>query len=341
MKIKSSHLLLAFFIFTLYCFNTAAQAQSKTGTTIGQVLLIEPSARATGMGNASVALYDEVAAAYYNPGALGQLSGYGAHFTHSLWLADITYDYAAAFVSAGNLGNLFFSLTALNSGEIDVRTVSQPLGTGERYTVSNMALGLGYGRALSDRFSAGVQLTFLQETIWHSSLSTFGLNVGTIYRVAENGLRIGASISNFGLQSGYDGRDLRIQYDLDPDKYGDNSALPGEVVTQDYSLPVLFRVGLSLPVQFNNRHQILLAVDAFHPNDNTESMSVGAEWSFLNAFSVRGGYQNLFQKDSEVGPTAGAGVHYDFDGFTLRFDYGWADHGRLENTQRFSLGFTF
>jgi hypothetical protein len=304
-------------------------------------LLIEPSARATAMGNASVALYDEVAAVFYNPGALGQLSGYGVHFTHSSWLADITYDYAAAMLQAGSLGNLFFSLTALNSGEIAVRTVSQPLGTGERYSVSNLALGLGYGRALSDRFSVGVQLTYLQESIWHSSLSTFALNVGTVYRVSENGVRIGASISNFGLQAGYSGRDLRIQYDLEPDRFGDNSALPGEVVTQDYSLPVLFRVGMSLPVKFNSRHQLLLAIDAFHPNDNTESMSAGAEWSFLNAFSIRGGYQNIFQEDSEVGLTAGAGLHYDFEGFTFHFDYGWADHGRLENTQRFSLGLTF
>lgn len=340
MKAKFCYLLLHLILATLGL-SQLASAQSKTGTTIGQVLLIEPSARATGMGNASVALFDEVASAYYNPGALGQLSGYGVHFTHSLWLADIKYDYAAAFIPAGSFGNLFFSLTALNSGEINVRTVTQPLGTGERYSVSNLALGLGYGRALSDRFSLGLQLTYLQETIWHSSLSTFALNVGTIYRVSENGLRIGASISNFGLQAGYDGRDLRIQYDLDPAKYGDNSALPGEVVTQDYSLPVLFRVGLSLPYKFHSNHQIMLAVDAFHPNDNTESVSAGAEWSFLNAFSLRGGYQNLFQKDSEVGLTAGAGLHYDFEGFVFKFDYSWADYGRLENTQRFSLGLTF
>ncbi len=329
------------FVLMILSSSSLALAQSKTGTTIGQMLLIEPSARATAMGNASVALYDEVASVYYNPGAMGQLNEYGVHFTHSLWLADIKYDYAAAFIPAGGFGNLFFSLTALNSGEINVRTVAQPLGTGERYSVSNLALGLGYGRALSDRFSVGVQLTYLQETIWHSSLSTFGLNVGTIYRVSENGLRLGASISNFGLQAGYSGRDLRIQYDLDARKYGDNSALPGEVVTQDFSLPVLFRVGMSLPYKFHHNHQILLAVDAFHPNDNTESMSFGAEWSFLNAFALRGGYQNLFLKDSEVGLTAGAGLHYDFQGFVFRFDYSWADYGRLENAQRFSLGLTF
>ena len=329
------------FVLMILSSSSLALAQSKTGTTIGQMLLIEPSARATAMGNASVALYDEVASVYYNPGAMGQLNEYGVHFTHSLWLADIKYDYAAAFIPAGGFGNLFFSLTALNSGEINVRTVAQPLGTGERYSVSNLALGLGYGRALSDRFSVGVQLTYLQETIWHSSLSTFGLNVGTIYRVSENGLRLGASISNFGLQAGYSGRDLRIQYDLDARKYGDNSALPGEVVTQDFSLPVLFRVGMSLPYKFHSNHQILLAVDAFHPNDNTESMSLGAEWSFLNAFALRGGYQNLFLKDSEVGLTAGAGLHYDFQGFVFKFDYSWADYGRLENAQRFSLGLTF
>ncbi|MDZ7288540.1 MAG: PorV/PorQ family protein [candidate division KSB1 bacterium] len=321
--------------------NNQAWAQSKTGTTIGQFLLIEPSARAAAMGNAGVAMSDEVASAYYNPAAIGQLSGYGAQFTHSLWLADISYDYAAAFIHAGNFGNLFLSVTSLSSGEIDVRTVEQPLGTGERYTVSDLALGLGYGRQLTDRFAVGLQLSYIQETIWHSSLSTFALNVGTIYRISENGLRIGASISNFGLQAGYSGRDLRIQYDRDPDKYGDNSSLPAEIFTEKFPLPVLFRVGLSWPVELARNNRVLFAVDAFHPNDNTESMSFGAEWTLFEILAMRGGYQNLFQKDSESGLTFGAGFQYDIGSSTVHFDYGWADHGRLKEAQRFSLGVRF
>ncbi|MBN2093355.1 PorV/PorQ family protein [candidate division KSB1 bacterium] len=322
-------------------FHSLLQAQSKTGTTIGQFLLIEPSARYTGMGNAGVASYDELQAAFYNPGAIGRMQGYGVQFTHSLWLADITYDYVVALAQMGSAGNLLVNVTALNSGEMDVRTVEQPLGTGERYSVSNIALGIGYGRQITDRFSMGFQISYVQETIWHSSLSTMAISVGTMYNLTPNGIRLGASICNFGLPAGYSGRDLRVIYDNDPDKYGDNSSLPGEIYSEKYPLPVLFRVGLSWPIRLNENNQFQLAVNAFHPNDNTESLSFGGEWVIFKSFALRAGYQNLFLQDSEVGLTLGAGLNLNLHGTNFRFDYGWADHGRLENTQRFTLGFMF
>lgn len=318
-----------------------SNAQTKIGTSVGQFLLIEPSARAAGMGNVGTALYDEIVSSYFNPGALGRLTGNGVQFTHSLWLADITYDYAAVGIHGGDWGNLLVTLTSLNSGEIDVRTVEQPLGTGERYTVTDLAIGVGYGRQISDRFSAGIQITYIQETIWHSSMSAAAINVGTVYQLSPDGLRIGASISNYGTRARFSGRDLRIRYDSDPTRSGDNSSLPGEIFTEEYPLPVLFRIGVSMPMHIGSDNRIQFAVDAFHPSDNTESMSFGAEWLFMNMFAVRGGYQNLFMQDSEVGLTLGAGVQIEFDGYNARFDYGWADHGRLEDTQRFTLGLSF
>jgi len=312
--------------------------QSKTGTTIGQFLLIEPSARSTAMGNAGVASTEELISAYYNPGAIGSFKGYGVQFTHSLWLADIAYDYAAAAIRMGAAGNLYLSATTLNSGEIAVRTVDQPLGTGEKYSVNDFAFGLGYGRQLTDRFTAGVQVNFMQETIWHSSLSTFTFNVGTIYTLSGSGIRIGASIANFGLPGRYSGRDMRIVYDKQPDKYGDNSNLPGQMYVEDYPLPVMFRAGIDWPLKIGNRNELHLAVNAFHPNDNTESISLGAEWLFMKTLALRVGYQNLWLQDSEVGLTLGTGIIFELGGALFQADYAWADHGRLENTQRFTLG---
>jgi hypothetical protein len=293
------------------------------------------------MGNAGATIYNEIQAAYYNPAAIGHFQGSGVQFTHSPWIADITYDFAGVAVGLGEVGNLYASVTSLNSGEIDVRTVEQPLGTGERYTVSDIAVGLGYGRQISDRFSVGVQVTYLTETIWHSSMSAFSLNVGTLYRISEDGLHIGASISNFGTRAKFDGRDLRIQYDQNPNVYGDNGSLPGELFTESYTLPILFRVGIGIPLKVGEDNRIQLVVDAFHPSDNTESMSLGAEWMFQNAVAVRAGYQNLFQQDSETGLTLGAGLQHQMDDYRLNFDYGWADHGRLEQTHRLTLGVTF
>ena len=316
-------------------------AQSKTGTTIGDFLLIEPSARIAGMGNAGATMYSEIQAAYYNPAAIGLLSSTGIQFSHIPWLAGISYNFAGAALSLGSFGNVYAGVTSLNSGEIDVRTVEQEQGTGERYTVSDIAIAIGYGRQVSDRFSVGVQAFYLQETIWHSSLNAYALSVGTIYRLSPDGLHIGASISNFGTRGSFNGRDLRIKYDQNPNAYGDNGVLPGELVTGDFPLPVLFRVGVGMPVSVSEQNRLNFAVDALHRSDNTESMNFGVEWEFLNTLMLRGGYQDLFQKDSETGLTLGVGIHYAFNAVQLSFDYGWVDHGRLEKVNMLTLGASF
>ena len=331
-----------FSLLIIFSFFSSLLAQNKTGTTIGQFLKIDPSARASAMANASTSLYGEASSLYYNSASLGRLTNVDIQFTYNQWLADITYDYAVIAVPITNLGTFALQLTSLNSGEIEVRTVEFPKGTGERYSVTNFALGLGFGLMLTDRVSVGLQVSYIQETIWHSSLSTFGLNFGVQYQVEENGLTVGASILNFGPRAGYDGRDLYINYDFNSDKYGDNDLLPAELRTDAYSLPTSFRVGVSYPLIINEDNKVTFAMDAFHPNDNTESISIGSEWQFLNSFSVRGGYRDLFIPDSEAGLVLGAGVRVNvLESYNLRFDYAWADYGRLEQAHRFTISLGF
>jgi hypothetical protein len=319
-----------------------AGAQSKTGTAFGDFLLIEPSARVTGMGNAGVTLDGGLDAVYYNAAAIGFLERRAALFSHSEWLAGINYNYAAAALPLRAAGSLFASLTALSSGDIAVRTVEQPQGTGELYHVTDVALGLGFGRRITDRFSAGVQVSYLQETIWNTSASAMVLSLGTVYRLSEDGLRIGASVSNYGTQARFDGRDLRVIYDQDPSRYGDNGALPAEALTDPFPLPVLFRVGVGLPYKFSPAHRVRLAIDAFHPSDNSESVSLGGEYTYRDLLSLRVGYQNLFLRDSEVGLTMGAGLEGDLTkGLSYNIDYAWADQGRLGSTHRLTIGMAF
>ncbi len=316
-------------------------AQTKTGTTIGQFLLIEPSAKISAMGNAGVASFDEAMASYYNPAALGHANVSDVQFTHSNWLAGITYENFSSTLYLGSANSIGLSITALNSGDIAVRTVEQPQGTGELYTISNFAIGLGFGQRITDRFSAGFLISYVQETIWHSSLSTFAINFGTLYQITEDGLQLGASISNFGTRGKYNGRDLRIRYDLDPTRNGDNSSLPAELYTEEFSLPVVFRVGFGYPVKLNEDNELRLAVDAFHPSDNSESISFGGEYKFMNTFALRAGYQHLFQTDSEVGLTLGGGILWDIANYVLHIDYAWNQHHRLGNTQRMTVGMAF
>jgi hypothetical protein len=330
----------------------AARGQTKIGTAIGEFTLIEPSARIAAMGNAGVALNEGLQSAYYNPGAISGIRKKGLQFTHSEWLAGMNYEYVAASFPLRYWGTAFASVTALGSGDIAVRTVSQPLGTGEMYNVSDVALGLGFGHTFSDRFAAGLQLNYVSESIWHSSLQAVTVNLGTIYRLTDNGLQLGASIANFGTSGSFDGRDLKFQYDQNPETHGDNSALPGQRATDDFPVPILFRVGMSYPHTVGRSGSLLFAADAFHSSSNTECMSVGAEWRWRSVFSVRGGYQNLGHRqigggagsaddDADAGVTTGVGLSGSLGAQDFEFDYAWADQGRLEGTHRFTFALSF
>jgi hypothetical protein len=122
---------------------------------------------------------------------------------------------------------------------------------------------------------------------------------------------------------------------------GDNSALPATRFTDPYSVPVAFRVGLAMPFRFKDEQRLLVELDAFHPNDNSESMSVGAEYSVDEVLALRGGYQNLFQQDSETGLTLGSGIRGQVDAYKYQVDYAWADQGRLGHSHRVTVGISF
>ncbi len=342
MNKKSATTKVLFIILIIVSVHCTVTAQSKVGTTVGLFLTIDQSARVSGMGNAGTALFGEASSMFYNPASLGRLTQTDAQFTYSEWLAGITFNYAALGIKVENIGTFSLQAISMNSGDIAVRTVEQPLGTGEFYNVNDFALGVGYGLMLTDRVSVGFLVNYIQETIWHDALTDFAINLGVQYEVTHGGFTIGASLLNFGPTARFSGRDLFIDYNQDPSKHGGNDQLPGQLRTDAYPLPTLFRIGVSYPYKFNDENQIIFSVDALHPNDNHESLNAGVEMTLVKNFSIRGGYRNLFLTDSEGGLELGAGVNYTFsEGYVLRFDYAWADYGRLLKVNRFTVSVGF
>ena len=67
----------------------------RAGTSIYTFLKIGVSARAEGMGEAVVALQQDAASIYYNPGTIAQFSGTKFSASRIKWPADINYDYFA------------------------------------------------------------------------------------------------------------------------------------------------------------------------------------------------------------------------------------------------------
>ncbi len=337
---------LMLFLITLFNANVFAQSDnstSKVGTTVAQFLKIGAGARATGMGGAYTAVSNDIYAVYYNPAGIASAYETGQiAFNHASWLADINYDFAAASINIPDLGVLFFSVTDLSVPEEKVTTVDYPNGNGQVWDASSLAIGVGFAKKLTEDFSIGVQAKYLRESIWNSSASGFAIDLGTYYVTPFNDLIIGASISNFGSKMQMDGRD--ILFNTDPD--GNTSTGPDNILSQyrmeSYDIPLTFRIGLAMDVIKSRYIRATAAVDATHPNDNTEYVNSGLELGFDEIFFARVGYKSLFMKNSEEGLTFGGGFNYSFDNqFSIQVNYGWADYGRLNNVQFFDLGLKF
>jgi hypothetical protein len=101
----------------------------------------------------------------------------------------------------------------------------------------------------------------------------------------------------------------------------------------------MFRIGLAYDAVQTNDFRVTAAVDATHPNDNTEYVNSGLEVAWQEMVFARAGYKSLFLRDSEQGLTLGFGLHYAITNVgSFKLDYGFADYGRLQSVHYFSLG---
>ncbi len=328
--------------FFLQTFAQFDRSTSKVGTTAGQFLKIGAGARAIGMGNAYTALSNDIYAVYYNPAGITFASNSEVTFNHSEWLADINYDFAAGSINLEGFGTLFITITTLSVPEDKVRTFEFPDGDGRTWNANSISIGMGFARKLTENFSIGFQGKYIHEAIFNSSANGFAIDFGTYYITPFNDLIIGASISNFGSKMQLDGRD--IEFNTDPN--GDPNSGPNNILsnydTDKFDLPLNFKLGLAMDIVKSRYVRITTALDAVHPNDNTEYINSGVEIAYDETFFIRGGYKSLFLRDSEQGLTLGAGLNYKFSNqLSIFINYAWADYGRLTNVQFIDVGLKF
>jgi opacity protein-like surface antigen len=317
---------------------------TKVGTTAGQFLKIGPGSRAMGMGGSYVAVSDDIFAAYYNPAGIAVSKGNGqVGLNHSEWLADINYDYAAVSLNIGEVGTIFATVTSMGTPEEKVRTFEFPEGNGQFWDASSFALGVGYARSLTDRFSIGFHAKYVQESIWSSSAVGFALDVGTYYITPFNDLVIGASISNFGTKMKMDGRDIQINYDPDNNSNTGPNNVPAQFEMDKYDLPLTFRIGLAMDVVKTRYIRVKTALDATHPSDNVEYLNAGIELAYDELFFWRGGYKSYLTGDNnEQTFSVGIGLNYEFsNNFNILINYAYGDYGRLKNIQYIDVGIIF
>jgi hypothetical protein len=346
----SKNLIVGLSIFII-CIYTSAKAQddrlsssniSKVGTSVAQFLKIGVSARTIAMGEAFVAVANDVSAIHTNPAGLARIYANEAMFTHTNWIAQTNFEFGAFALNLGTFGTLGFMVQSFSSGDMAVRTVEEPDGTGEFFHVQNLAGAISYARNLTEQFSIGINVKYIHEEIWHMSANAFAVDVGTLFHTPFWGIVLGASITNFGTSMQLSGRDIKFAHDPDPLNNGNVSVVNAEHEMLSYSLPLRFQVGLAKDLVQSEYNRLTIAIDALHPNDNFESVNVGAEYGWKELIFLRAGYKSLFLADTEEGLTLGFGANIRISGtFSIKADYAYADFGRLENAQRFSLAVRF
>jgi opacity protein-like surface antigen len=315
---------------------------SKRGTTAAPFLNISQGARATGMGSSFVAVADDPSAIFWNVAGIARLENNGVLFDHTRYFAGINYNFAVVTLNLGDFGTIGTSFIASDVDEMKVTTIEEPNGTGEMFSVSDIAVSLAWAFNITDNFTIGFNPKIIYQGIWKMSSYAFAIDMGVLYDTPFSGITLGMSITNFGEKMKMNGTSAIVLYDDDPTTTGNNGRIPAELSTSEWVLPLGFKIGVSYTPFSEGPHNLILSFDAFHPNDNYESVNIGGEYSFNDQFFIRGGYKSLFLDGSEESFSLGAGFKQHIMGnISLVFDYAYADFGRLDNIQKFSFGVNF
>ena len=322
-------------------FDTSTRNVTKRGTTAAEFLTIPIGGRATAMGNAITAMVDDPTAIYWNPSGLAHITAASFTGEYAQWLAELDFNFVSVVVPT-SMGTFGIGVTSMRTPEMEVTTIAEQEGTGEKFTASSYAFAISYGRALTDRFSIGGTIKLVNERIWNSTASGVAFDVGTQFITPFRGIRLGAAISNFGTKMQMGGDDLLTRVDIDPNNQGNNESNRALLRTDRFDIPLTMRIGLAGEVFQGEHGRLTLAVEALNPNNSEQYMNVGAEIGLLGDLVMfRGGYSELLLEDSVRSFALGAGLRYRFAPLALAVDYAFEKHKYFSDVNRFTVTLSF
>jgi hypothetical protein len=304
---------LALVLFLLSTMCVPAQEFKKTATAGFVFLEVPATSRQASLGESGLALADENSSAVFNnPASLG-FSELQHSFTASYapWIADIK-NYASSYAVKTDAGMFAVGLVLFDYGSMPRTVVAQDkqvfdvIGT---FEAKSLAAGVTYSKMLTDQFSFGTTLKYVQERIDSYSASNVVLDAGVLYYTGLGSLRMAAAMQNFGANAKF--------------------------INDEFKMPAVFKLGLAgeLIGDAVSEHRLTLSVEARHPNDGNEKVNVGAEYSWNNTIALRGGYKFFYDEESY---SVGIGINPQLP-MPVIVDIAYADYGRLGNILRMTL----
>jgi hypothetical protein len=304
-------------ILVVYFNQIHAQEFKKTATSGFVFLEIPVTARTAALGEASIAMPDMNSASIFNnPGALGFTeSTHSFSVSYSPWIADIK-NYASSYSFKSSFGVFALGMVVFDYGDMprtvvaDGQKVYQVLGN---FSAGSSAFGLSYSKMLTDRFSFGVTVKYVNEKIDIYSANNVLFDGGVIYYTGLGSMRIAASIQNFGVDAKF--------------------------INDKFRMPAILRMGIAAEVlgDKTSDYMLTLSTEANHASDADERLSFGSEFSWKNMLFLRGGYKFFYDEESY---SLGLGVKTNFT-FPVTIDFAFSDYGRLGNITRFSVQLGF
>lgn len=297
---------------------TDSFAQSRVGTSAAPFLTMGVGAKGSALGHANTINVSGAEAMYWNPAGISVANGTGSSNSLFLTVNELFVDvkaYGAGLVlpigtdSGKNFG---FAINYVDYGRMDVRTVERQEGTGATFGSHDLSIGLTYAQNLTENFHFGGTAKVVQQKIYDMSAQTFAFDFGFILKTNYfNGMKIGASINNFGGKMQMDGINSQVFIDIDEQSEGNNDNVPTRLYTDEWDIPLSFKVGVAIPAIKTENLELLLLSEAQQTNDNDLNVDSGAELSYISktiTFHTRAGYKDLLLGDEVLSHfTYGAG----------------------------------
>ncbi len=266
-----------------------AGSKNRRGTAGAQELMIPNGSQATAMAGAYVAGISGIEAVEWNVAGVSGMSTTGeAMFSQTKWLADITISSFGIASSVGGRNIFGINLKSMDFGKIPVTTYTETEGTGEFYSPAFFNIAFLYARKMTDRINFGADVRFISESIINENAKGATLDAGVQYHAKPNGLHLGVSLKNLGLNMVFNGSDLEQQHqpvDSDP-------GTPNEwysVVLQSFEMPTTLELGTSYgPIDFG-AGKLVVAASFLNNNFSFDEYRFGAEFNALGLIYLRSG----------------------------------------------------
>jgi hypothetical protein len=262
-----------------------------------------------------------------------------AAFSYNKWIADLGHNAFAVTFKLGDIGTIGVGAVMFGvNGITAYRDVAPPgleriqtdMSTTPTYDYMDLALQATYSRQFTDNLALGTTFRYIHEKVDDLSASAIALDLGSIYTIGTlgefvNDWKLSARLTNIGTTIKY--------YDVES------------------PIPITFSVGTSFkPFKNQEIGELLLAIDAVKPQDSPQLFFVGAEFTFKEMVSLRGGWKLNYSGTQDNGTTtraaidqtieggsAGLGVHMTLSDYDVRVDYAFTAMNLLDSVHRITL----